>query len=141
MPHLLIAGKLHPAGLALLNGVEGTTYDYVEEVSEQSYAPLIGKADALSSAPSRCRLRLLARPRGSRSSRATAWGTISVDVATLNARRIPLCIVGDVNSLSVAEHAMMLILACAKFLSPSRSRGAHWSVGLAQPAGGSGDLG
>ncbi len=33
-----------------------------------------------------------------------------------NKRRIPLCIVGDVNSLSVAEHAMMLILACAKRL-------------------------
>ena len=41
-------------------------------------------------------------------------GYDSVDVAALNKRRIPLCIVGDVNSLSVAEHAMMLILACAK---------------------------
>ena len=47
MPHLLIAGKLHPAGLALLNGADGVTYDYVEDVSEQSYAPLIDKADAL----------------------------------------------------------------------------------------------
>jgi D-3-phosphoglycerate dehydrogenase len=41
-------------------------------------------------------------------------GYDSVDVAALNKRRIPLCVVGDVNSLSVAEHAMMLILACAK---------------------------
>ena len=47
MPHLLIAGKLHPAGLALLEGRDGFTYDYVEEVSEPSYVPLIGKADAL----------------------------------------------------------------------------------------------
>ncbi len=47
MPHLLIAGKLHPAGLATLNAAEGVTYDYVEEVSEASYAPLIGAADAL----------------------------------------------------------------------------------------------
>jgi D-3-phosphoglycerate dehydrogenase / 2-oxoglutarate reductase len=37
-------------------------------------------------------------------------------VAALNARGIPLCIVGDVNSVSVAEHAMMQILACAKQL-------------------------
>ena len=37
-----------------------------------------------------------------------------MNVVALNKRRIPLCIVGDVNSLSVAEHAMMLILACAK---------------------------
>jgi D-3-phosphoglycerate dehydrogenase len=34
-----------------------------------------------------------------------------VDVDALNARKIPLAIVGDVNSGSVAEHAMMLILA------------------------------
>ena len=47
MPHLLIAGKLHPAGLAVLEAAKGVTYDYVEEVSEHSYAPMIGKADAL----------------------------------------------------------------------------------------------
>ncbi len=47
MPHLLIAGKLHPAGFALLEGGGDFTCDYVEEVSEPSYAPLIGKADAL----------------------------------------------------------------------------------------------
>ena len=114
MPHLLIAGKLHPAGLALLKGVEGYTYDYVEEVSEASYAPLIGKADALvirtqplSSATiaAAYRLKIVSRH---------GVGYDSVDIAMLNKRRIPLCIVGDVNSLSVAEHAIMLILACAK---------------------------
>ena len=36
-----------------------------------------------------------------------------MDVAALNARKIPLAIVGDVNSGSVAEHAMMLILAAS----------------------------
>ncbi len=38
-------------------------------------------------------------------------GYDAVDVPALNARGIPLCIVGDVNSSGVAEHAMMLILA------------------------------
>ena len=33
MPHLLIAGKLHPAGLALLEDSDGFTYDYVEAIS------------------------------------------------------------------------------------------------------------
>jgi hypothetical protein len=47
MPHLLIAGKLHPSGMALLNSTPGLTYDYVEDVSEESYAPFIDKADAL----------------------------------------------------------------------------------------------
>ena len=49
MPHLLAAGKLHPSGEALLRDLEtrGFTVDYIEEVSEPSYAPLIAKADAL----------------------------------------------------------------------------------------------
>ncbi|SDR63893.1 D-3-phosphoglycerate dehydrogenase [Rhizobiales bacterium GAS113] len=116
MPHLLIAGKLHPAGLALLEDRDGFTYDYVEEVCEPSYAPLICKADALvirtqplSSATiaEASRLKIVSRH---------GVGYDSVDVAELNKRQIPLCIVGDVNSLSVAEHAIMLILASAKRL-------------------------
>jgi D-3-phosphoglycerate dehydrogenase / 2-oxoglutarate reductase len=116
MPHLLIAGKLHRAGLALLKGVDGFTYDYVEEVSEASYAPLIGKADALvirtqplsaATIAQASRLKIVSRH---------GVGYDSVDVAALNKRRIPLCLVGDVNSLSVAEHAIMLILASAKRL-------------------------
>jgi len=114
MPHLLIAGKLHPAGLALLDRADGVTYAYVEEVSETSYAPLIGKADGLvirtqplsaATIADATRLKIVSRH---------GVGYDSVDVAALNKRRIPLCIVGDANSLSVAEHAMMLILACAK---------------------------
>ncbi len=114
MPHLLIAGKLHPAGLALLDRATGVTYDYVEEVSEPSYAPLIGKAEGLvirtqplsaATIADASRLKIVSRH---------GVGYDAVDVAALNERKIPLCIVGDVNSLSVAEHAMMLILACAK---------------------------
>ena len=116
MPHLLIAGKLHPAGPALLEGLDGFTYDLVEEVSEASYAPLINRADALvirtqplSSATiaAASRLKIVSRH---------GVGYDAVDVSALNRRRIPLCIVSDVNSLSVAEHAMMLILASAKRL-------------------------
>ena len=116
MPHLLIAGKLHPAGLALLEDSDGFTYDYVEAISEPSYAPLIGSADALvirtqplspATIAQASRLKIVSRH---------GVGYDSVDLAELNQRQIPLCVVGDVNSLSVAEHAMMLILASAKRL-------------------------
>ena len=55
-------------------------------------------------------------------------GYDSVDLAALNQHRIPLCIAGDTNSLSVAEHAMTLILACAKqALRADRAvRGGDW---------------
>jgi D-3-phosphoglycerate dehydrogenase / 2-oxoglutarate reductase len=128
MPHVLIAGKLHPSGLALLNGAEGVTYDYVEELSEQSYAPLIGKADALVIRTQPLSATTVAGARRLRIVSRHGVGYDSVDVAALYARRIPLCVVGDVSSISVAEHAMMLILACAKFLIPADRavRGGSW---------------
>ncbi|MGN7871425.1 hydroxyacid dehydrogenase [Paracoccus sp. 22332] len=116
MPHLLVAGKLHPAGEALLRDLpaRGVTVDYVTEVSEESYAPLISRADALVirtqplSAPTVAmaeRLKVVSRH---------GVGYDSVDLAALNERGIGLTIVGDVNSVSVAEHAMMQLLAGAK---------------------------
>jgi D-3-phosphoglycerate dehydrogenase len=116
MPHLLIAGKLHPSGLALLNDAEGVTYDYVEDVSEASYAPFIGKADALLIRTQPLSGATVAKAGQLKIVSRHGVGYDAVDLAALNARRIPLCVVGDVNSISVAEHAMMLILACAKFL-------------------------
>jgi D-3-phosphoglycerate dehydrogenase / 2-oxoglutarate reductase len=116
MPHVLIAGKLHPSGLALLKAASGVTFAHIEEISEASYQDHLAQADAMvirtqplgaasiSKAP---RLQIVSRH---------GVGYDAVDVAALNARRIPLCIVGDVNSVSVAEHSMMLILACAKQL-------------------------
>lgn len=43
MRHILIAGKLHPAGLALLERTPGVTYTHIEEISEESYAPICGR--------------------------------------------------------------------------------------------------
>ena len=116
MPHVVVAGKLHPSGLALLSAAKGVTFNHIEEITEASYLPHLPNADALiirtqpltaagiATAPN---LQIVSRH---------GVGYDAVDVAALNARHIPLCIVSDVNSVSVAEHAMMLILACAKRL-------------------------
>lgn len=47
IPHVIVAGKLHPAGRALLDSAEDVTVRYIEEISEESYAPYIEDADAL----------------------------------------------------------------------------------------------
>jgi D-3-phosphoglycerate dehydrogenase / 2-oxoglutarate reductase len=114
MPHVLVAGKLHPSGIALLDARPDVTYDYVEAISEPSYAPLIGTADALvirtqplsaDTVGKADRLRLVSRH---------GVGYDAVDLPALNDRGIALAVCGDVNSVSVAEHAMMLLLAAAK---------------------------
>lgn len=128
MPHLLVAGKLHPSGLALLESAPGITFDYVEDISEPSYQPYLASAEAVV---------IRTQPMGAESiAKAPALKLVSrhgvgydaVDVAALNARSIPLCIVGDVNSAGVAEHAMMLILAAAhRLIAADRAtRGGDW---------------
>lgn len=128
MPHLLVAGKLHPSGLDLLRSAP-VTFDYVEEISEPSYQAFLQRADALiirtqpltaASVAKAPRLKIVSRH---------GVGYDAVDVAALNARGIPLCIVGDVNSSGVAEHAMMLILAASHHLIAANRavRGGNWA--------------
>jgi len=114
MPHVLVAGKLHPSGIALLDGRPDVTYDYVEEISEPSYAPLIGFAEGLvirtqplsaETVGKAVRLRVVSRH---------GVGYDAVDLPALNDRGIALAVCGDVNSVSVAEQAMMLMLAASK---------------------------
>ncbi|HVY18668.1 MAG TPA: hydroxyacid dehydrogenase [Bauldia sp.] len=130
MPHVLVAGKIHRAGVSILQAAPGVTLDLVDEVSTASYAPMIGKADALlirsqpmpgsviAAAP---KLKIVSRH---------GVGYDSVDVNALSARGIPLAIVGDVNSAAVAEHTLMLILGLAKRMLPydSSVRRGQWGV-------------
>jgi D-3-phosphoglycerate dehydrogenase / 2-oxoglutarate reductase len=92
------------------------THTHVEEISETSYQEHLAQADGMvirtqpmtaASVAKAARVQIVSRH---------GVGYDAVDLGALNARGIPLCIVGDVNSVSVAEHAMMQILACAKHL-------------------------
>ena len=49
MSKLLIAGKLHPAGVDRIFELEqeGYSVTYIEDITEESYARLISDADAL----------------------------------------------------------------------------------------------
>lgn len=114
MTHILIAGKLHPSGLDLLNAAKDVTYDYVEDITEESYRPLIHKADALVIRTQPLSAATLAQANRLKLVSRHGVGFDAVDLEALNARGIPLSIVGDVNSVSVAEHSMMLLMAAAK---------------------------
>ena len=114
MPNVIVAGKLHPSGRALLDSARGLTVHYIDEISEESYAPFIHEADALlirtqpMTAPTikkAERLKIVSRH---------GVGYDAVDVKALNEHGIALAVCGDVNSYSVAEHACMMILAASK---------------------------
>ncbi len=128
MVRVLVAGKIHPDGLAVLQR-PGIEIDYVQEVSSESYKPYLKRADAIlirtqplpgdyiAAAPN---LKIVSRH---------GVGFDAVDVEALNARRIPLTVVGDVNSRAVAEHAVMLMLSAARrtVLFDQRTRAGDWN--------------
>jgi D-3-phosphoglycerate dehydrogenase len=111
---VLVAGKVHAAGIERLKARSGITLDLVDAVTADAYRPFLPTADAIlirtqpmtaqdiTLAP---KLKIVSRH---------GVGYDAVDVAALNARGIPLAIVGDVNSRAVAEHALMLMLAAAR---------------------------
>ncbi len=114
MPHVLIAGKIHGAGLALLRATSAMTFDLVDEVSEPSFAPLIERADALILRTQPLGAATVARARRLKIVSRHGVGYDAVDVAALDQRGIILSVVGDVNTVAVAEHTLMLMLAAIK---------------------------
>lgn len=116
MPNLLVAGKMHPSGEAILRGLpaHGYTVKYIEEVSEASYAPFIDDADAIVIRTQPLSAATIAKAERLKVVSRHGVGYDSVDLVELNRRKIALTIVGDVNSVSVAEHAIMQLLAGAK---------------------------
>jgi D-3-phosphoglycerate dehydrogenase / 2-oxoglutarate reductase len=128
MPHILVAGKLHPSGIALLESAKGITFDYVEEVSEPSYATLIDKADGLVIRTQPLSAATVAKGRQLKIVSRHGVGYDTVHLPSLVERGIVLAVVGDVNSISVAEHSMMMILSTVKqALRADRSvRSGHW---------------
>ena len=114
MPHILVAGKIHEAGLGLLAAATGTTFDYVEEISVASIVSRIAGADAIVLRTQPFTLDTIGIAERLQIVSRHGVGYDAVDVDALSARGIPLCIVGDVNSQSVAEQTLMLMLALAK---------------------------
>ncbi len=114
MAVVLVAGKIHQAGMELLQARSDMTVVAVDAVTADAYRPFLPNAEAIlirtqpmtaadvALAP---KLKIVSRH---------GVGYDAVDVAALNARNIPLTIVGDVNSRAVAEHTLMLMLAAAR---------------------------
>jgi len=128
MVRVLVAGKIHPDGLSLLQRPD-IDLDYVEEVSAPSYRPYLKDADAIlirtqplsaEFIDEAVRLQIVSRH---------GVGYDAVDMKALNVRNIPLAVVGDVNSRAVAEHATMLMLAAARrtVIFDTRTRAGEWN--------------
>ncbi|MEE2774628.1 MAG: hydroxyacid dehydrogenase [Pseudomonadota bacterium] len=128
MPHVIIAGSIHASGLETLKRRSDFTFEYLVESTDNSYVKYLVKADALilrtqpllrKDIETAVNLKIVSRH---------GVGYDAVDVDALSAQSIPLTIVGDVNSQSVAEHSITLLLAATKRLikNDSAARSGSW---------------
>jgi len=116
VPKLLILGDIHAEGRALLASRPDMQFEIVASPSEvdvrngmrDAEAVILRKADLRADTIGLAsRLRMISR-------HGVGLDNIDMDAAT--ARGIPVSVVGDASSSSVAEHAMLLMLAAARRL-------------------------
>ena len=114
MPKIVIIQPLRPAAYKVLEGRDDISLRILHDASPESIAANIADADALTvriaelppealdSAP---QLRVISR-------HGVGYDNVPVDYCTR--RKIAVTITADANSVSVAEHAMFLMLAAAR---------------------------
>ena len=129
MTHILVAGRIHDKGLALLEGRSDATVEVLEAPDQAEITARIPEADAVLLRPGLSAEAVAAAER----LRAVALHGVGYDdvaVADLSARGIPLAIIGGANATSVAEHAIFMMLSLAKqgFAYDRAVREGRWAM-------------
>ena len=129
MPNILIAGELHPSGLEIIKQNPKYSIDYLKEVSNENFLPYLKNADALIIRTQTLKKNHIEKAKKLKIVSRHGVGYDNVDYQELKKRNIPLTIVGDVNSTSVSEHTMMLIISVFKkiILADFSTRNSLWN--------------
>lgn len=114
MPHVLCLRAIHPDAIALMKAAPGVTVEVLDPATPEAIETRIGEADAITVRLARIDAPLIAKGRKLKIVARHGVGYDAVDVPALTARGIPLTITPEANAGSVAEHALMLMLACAR---------------------------
>src|SRR5579871_2530986 len=117
---ILIVGRMPPAGLEVLKKRDDVDYEILalKDVSASFHAKLKdANAVTLGGTPFR-QAELDASP-GMMVVARLGVGFDAVEVPALNKRKIPLMTTGIANSVSVAEHAMYMLLAASRLTKKS----------------------
>ena len=112
MRKVLVLGKVHQAGIKYLKDL---SYQ-VDEASDQDddYKNILSLYDALIVKMTKVDEKFIDLSKNLKIIARHGVGYNNVDINVINKRKIPLFIIGDVNSTSVAEHTFGLIINIAK---------------------------
>jgi D-3-phosphoglycerate dehydrogenase len=116
MPRILVPDPIHADGLALLRATPGYELDADGPLAEANRAQRLAAADGMIVRGLRVDTALLQAAPRLRFVCRHGVGYDSVDVPALTARGVLLAVTPEANAASVAEHALMLMLATARQL-------------------------
>ena len=130
MARVLVAGRIHPSGMAVLNAEDGLEIEVVADPGATLPLEKLREADALLirygaltavQAAGMPKLKVVSRH---------GVGCDNLPVDALAARGIPVTTVGPVNSVSVAEQVMAMLLALVKRIGryDAAVRGGDWGI-------------
>jgi len=119
---VLIDGEVHPNALALLDARDDVEIVKVKLEDAVALAEAVTAANGILARSARITSELIASANGLQVVSRHGVGYDRVDVDALTGRNIPLAVTGTANSPSVAEHALMFMLGCAKRLRPTDRR-------------------
>jgi len=129
MPHVVFLRGVHPDAAARLDAEPGFTYETVDPTNPAALAAAMAHGEAIVVRATPINEEFLAlSPKLSIVARHGV-GYDQVDVPALTKRGIPLTVTAYANALSVAEHALMLMLNLAKQtkIFDSNTRAQKWS--------------
>lgn len=130
MANVLIAGRIHPAGMAILEAEPGLSITAVTDPGATLPADALAAADALlirygdlteAQSAAMPNLKVVSRH---------GVGCDNLPVAALAARGVPVTIVGPVNAVAVAEQVMAMLMALIKQIGPydAAVRSGNWVI-------------
>jgi D-3-phosphoglycerate dehydrogenase / 2-oxoglutarate reductase len=130
MAHVLVAGRIHPAGIALLKAAPGLEIETIEDPGAALPMEALKRADALlirygvitaNQVAEMPKLRVVSRH---------GVGCDNLPVVELGARGVPVTIVGAVSAVSVAEQVMAMLMALIRQILPydAAVRAGNWNI-------------
>lgn len=130
MPHIVVADPIHPEGIERLLRAPGVTLDHPGNAPNEPLVERLRRADGLIVRGTVVDAALLAHAERLRVVCRHGVGYDLVDVPELTKRGTALMITPEANAASVAEHALMLMLALARKVVPVSAavRRGDWRV-------------
>ena len=114
MARVLVIEPIHQSGLDILKRRPGIVVEQLGQTNEATISAGAREADAILIRTSPLSAAAIEGARRLKVVSRHGVGYDNIDLPALNARRIPLTVVGAVNAVSVAEHTFFLLLSAVK---------------------------